>query len=583
MSFLHDSEPKLIYFFNSIEEYVSQRKYIERIPDIISQGLNVFLKYPNAKSVSLFMLKENTLEFELRSTLPSSSKDCHKEKFTMLIEEGYIGKVLELGEVQAIDGLNDAECRCVLIPLAVSWGIIGIVQLEIEEGYDYSEPLLNRLTGLLAGLFASALENSMLFKNLGTAKAVLEQKVTARTMDLAQSQREMKAILDSVHTGIIVYEVATKNIVRINPVAIALIGDRQENLLGNRVTNFLEEAEYNSDSINYDITKNYESVLTNARSEKIPIIRTSSYVNLGTEKYRIECFLDITEQKNIEEELKKVNEYLEMKVEERTLDLQLLIKKLKDEIEEHSKAQIELKRMLDKEKELNEMKTRFVSMVSHEFRTPLTVIRSAAQMMNKFRATLSEEENIEYINRIVKTVDTLTDLIENVLFIGKQSVSDSSLESPNDINLIDFTENLINEFKLTLLKPREIIFTTIGFSNQITTSDKLLRLILVNLISNAAKYSSPETVIEVKLYLNESSFTYMVRDYGIGIPEEEQQEIFSLFYRANNVGKVFGTGIGLPVVMNSIQMLNGTINLESKINHGTSITVTIPHLKNKGN
>jgi len=583
MFLLPDNNPKLTYFFNSIEEYVAQKKYIERIHDIISQGLKVFLNYPYAKSTSLFMLKDNSLEFEIRSSIPQSIKEIHKKWFIKLVEDGSVGQALQHGEVIPILGNKHSDYRCVLIPLVVSWGIIGLVIVEVDERYDYSEPMLNRLTGLLGGLFASTLENAMLFKNLGTAKAILEQKVTARTMDLAQSQRELKAILDSVQTGIIICDVSSRNIVRANPVALSLINVSLEKILGHSITDYLDEYNYEKQISNQDITKNYESVLKNSNSELIPIIRTSSYVNLGSDKYRIECFLDITDRKKFEEELKKVNEFLEMKIEERTLDLQLIVKKLKDEIEEHGKVQIELKKMLDKEKELNEMKTRFVSMVSHEFRTPLTVIRSAAQMMNKFRATLSDSENLEYINRIVKTVDILTDLIENVLFIGKQSADEVIIEDTNLINLIDFTENIINEFKLTLLKPREIIFTTIGFSNQLFTSNKLLRLILVNLLSNAAKYSSSEIVIDVKLYLNEGSFTYMVRDYGIGIPEEEQEKIFSLFYRASNVGKVSGTGIGLPVVMNSIQMLKGSVNLESKVNHGTTFIVTIPHLIAKEN
>lgn len=272
-----------------------------------------------------------------------------------------------------------------------------------------------------------------------------------------------------------------------------------------------------------------------------------------------------------------MNETLELKVQERTLDLQILVKKLKDEIEQHNKVQQELKFMLDKEKELNQMKTRFVSMVSHEFRTPLTVIRSAAQMIRKYHDSLTKEEKIDYLNRILGTVDNLTDLIENVLFIGKEKENKTEIDAKEKIDLIRFTENLINEFESTLLYRREINFSTIGYRDKVETNERYLRLILMNLLSNAAKYSSRDTPIELKLYFNDDNYTYQVTDYGIGIPEDEQEKIFELFYRAENVGKISGSGIGLQVVLNSLQKLNGNLDLSSKLNKGTTFTVTIPY------
>jgi signal transduction histidine kinase len=115
-------------------------------------------------------------------------------------------------------------------------------------------------------------------------------------------------------------------------------------------------------------------------------------------------------------------------------------------------VQKELKIMLDKEKELGQMKTRFVSMVSHEFRTPLTIVRSAAQMLGKYKDSLSEEEKHEYLSRIMKTVDNLTDLIENMLFISKEKDKIVEADNIEQIDLIQFTENLINEFQTTLLQ-----------------------------------------------------------------------------------------------------------------------------------
>lgn len=568
------------YYFEQIEKYVASKEYIGRISEVIQQGMQIFAKYPNAKAVSLFTLKENSPEFEFRAARPSSQKEEHILLFDKLTEIGIVGTALGTGEI-TIDYIPDSKSEAVvLVPLIASWGVIGLIVIEIETyaGFDNASNLANRLTAMLAGLFAGSIENSTLFKNLNTAKTVLEQKIASRTMDLTQSRRELNAILDSVQAGILVYDVGSKSIKKVNPVAINLIDSSADDILGKPISDFLQEVDSPEQMSSPESQRNFESSLKSSTGKIIPIIRTTSYVNLGTTKHRVDCFLDITEQKKFEEELRKYNEMLELKVEERTFDLQILVQRLKDEIQEHSKAQKELKIMLNKEKELSEMKTRFVSMVSHEFRTPLTVIRSAAQMLVKFKNSLPENEKEDYLNRVVRTVDILTDLIENVLFIGRQ---ESHNEQPptSQVDLVAFTENIISEFKMTLLKKREVSFDYAGTSSDLLVNEKLLRLILVNLISNAAKYSPPESPIEVKLYFDSENFVYKVRDFGIGIPEEEQQKIFSLFYRADNVGGAAGTGIGLSVVLNSIQSLNGKIDLASKVGEGTTFTVTIPSLK----
>jgi len=454
--------------------------------------------------------------------------------------------------------------------------VLGLVLLNTTDA-SLLNTELKVSTQLFARILSSNIENILLQQNLKATTSVLEQKVAAKTMDLAQSRRELKAIFDAVQTGIIIHDWDTFKITKINPVALDLIKIEENKIIGRHIFEFLEQIDYNSKKFSSETNYNFESYLINIEGEKIPIIRTTSFVNLGTLKQRIDCFIDITELKKYQDELKKMNETLELKVQERTLDLQILVKKLKDEIEQHNKVQQELKFMLDKEKELNQMKTRFVSMVSHEFRTPLTVIRSAAQMIRKYHDSLTKEEKIDYLNRILGTVDNLTDLIENVLFIGKEKENKTEIDAKEKIDLIRFTENLINEFESTLLYRREINFSTIGYRDKVETNERYLRLILMNLLSNAAKYSSRDTPIELKLYFNDDNYTYQVTDYGIGIPEDEQEKIFELFYRAENVGKISGSGIGLQVVLNSLQKLNGNLDLSSKLNKGTTFTVTIPY------
>jgi signal transduction histidine kinase len=562
-------------YYEAIQEYIANDKFLNRLPEVLRQGLNVFLKFPNTQSAAIFLLRDGSFDFELQSCYPEKSEVEIKELFNYYVHLGTIGEALATGNI-ATGSFENNGISSISVPLVASWGVLGLVLLNTTDA-SLLNTELKVSTQLFARILSSNIENILLQQNLKATTSVLEQKVAAKTMDLAQSRRELKAIFDAVQTGIIIHDWDTFKITKINPVALDLIKIEENKIIGRHIFEFLEQIDYNSKKFSSETNYNFESYLINIEGEKIPIIRTTSFVNLGTLKQRIDCFIDITELKKYQDELKKMNETLELKVQERTLDLQILVKKLKDEIEQHNKVQQELKFMLDKEKELNQMKTRFVSMVSHEFRTPLTVIRSAAQMIRKYHDSLTKEEKIDYLNRILGTVDNLTDLIENVLFIGKEKENKTEIDAKEKIDLIRFTENLINEFESTLLYRREINFSTIGYRDKVETNERYLRLILMNLLSNAAKYSSRDTPIELKLYFNDDNYTYQVTDYGIGIPEDEQEKIFELFYRAENVGKISGSGIGLQVVLNSLQKLNGNLDLSSKLNKGTTFTVTIPY------
>lgn len=563
-------------YFDAIQEFLEENRNFKRLPEILKNGLNVLIKFPNSVSAAVYLVKNESIEWELSSYLPDTEKNNIETIFSSCVQNGIIRDALANGSIaygsSSFDGLIT-----IAVPLIASFGVIGISLINTTENTQVTTDL-KIVSTLFAKVISASLENVLLQQKLHATKSSLEQMVATKTMDLAQSRRELNAIFDAVQTGIILHDWDTFEILKINPVAQDLIKLDEKEILGQRIYNFLEKIDYNDPDFSSETYKNFESYLINANNEKIPIIRTLSFVSIGSTKKRIDCFIDITQLKQYQEELRQINQTLELKVEERTQDLQILVKRLKDEIEQHSKVQKELKIMLDKEKELGQMKTRFVSMVSHEFRTPLTVVRSAAQMLGKYKDSLSEQEKDEYLSRIIKTVDNLTDLIENMLFISKEKDKIVETDNIEEIDLIQFTENLINEFQTTLLHRREFFFINIGHKDTVNTNGKLLRLILLNLFSNAAKYSTPDTPIEVKLYFNEDNFAYAVRDYGIGIPDDEQEKIFDLFYRADNVGKISGSGIGLQVVLNAIKMLKGKLDFTSQINKGTTFTVTIPYI-----
>ena len=245
----------------------------------------------------------------------------------------------------------------------------------------------------------------------------------------------------------------------------------------------------------------FESELTNKRGVVIPIIRTITQLNIGNKILNIESFVDISELKTYQRALSEANETLELKVKERTEDLQLLIHKLKIEIAERERAESELRRLYEKEKELSELKSRFVSMVSHEFRTPLTIIRSSAQMIQKFSSKISESEKYSYFDRIVRTVDYLTGLIENVIFIGKSDAQKLDIKYTL-FNINDFLDKLVKDIQQTLELQRKFFIKKNNDINFIRSDERILWLIMNNLVSNSVKYSNAESEIIIKIEKN---------------------------------------------------------------------------------
>ena len=563
-------------YYNALDYYIVQRRSSDNLSEIINHGLSVFLQLPNSKSATLFLLNDNTFEFEFRATLPISEKDELEQYFNCLIEERVIGEALETSEIIQGSSPNvDLPQSYILIPLVVSGSIYGIILTLHERPIE--EKLLLSMVSIHAGLFASSLDNISLANELKKTKTTLEQKVAARTMSLTQSKRELQAILDSVQAGILIIDPVNNTIVNVNPIASYIIGESTEKIVGKNISLFFPN--YNFDEHQHDeklkFSRNFESTITSINGTLVPILRTCSNIIISEQKFRIESFFDITQRKKAELELKQTNEMLEQKVQERTLDLQVLVTKLQEEVIERQKVENEIRRMLEKEQELNELKTRFISMVSHEFRTPLTIISSSSQFIESYREQLSSFELDDLIRTIIKSVNQMKDLLENILLIGK---ADSQLleYNPHKVNVPELCKSILSEINLTLSNSRDIRLTIDCETEFAFSDEKLLRHILFNLLSNALKYSKNDKPVDFSISCREYFFQFIVKDYGIGIPKEEQVKIFDVFHRAKNVGAISGTGLGMSIVMRCLELLNGTIKVDSKLNIGSTFTVNVP-------
>ncbi|MBW4443720.1 MAG: response regulator [Plectolyngbya sp. WJT66-NPBG17] len=244
------------------------------------------------------------------------------------------------------------------------------------------------------------------------------------------------------------------------------------------------------------------------------------------------------------------------------------------------KAEALIQAALEKEKEINELKSRFVSVVSHEFRNPLNTILFSTELLQRYGTQITDQKKEIYLGRIQGSVKRMNELLSDVLTVGETEAGKLQF-SPHPIDVARFCKELVDEFHLTGKRKSPIAFSF----RQTCTSDsaplpwvdeRLLRHILTNLLSNAVKYSPSGDPIEFKLNLSDRSAIFRIQDHGIGIPKADQVSLFQSFHRASNVKAIPGTGLGLSIVKQCVDLHGGTITVESDENEGTLFTVTLP-------
>jgi signal transduction histidine kinase len=230
---------------------------------------------------------------------------------------------------------------------------------------------------------------------------------------------------------------------------------------------------------------------------------------------------------------------------------------------------------LERERELNELKSSFIGMVSHEFRTPLSVIRTATELLKITSQDFTNPKCEKWFEQIQSANDQLLYLINDVLTLSQVQSGELNCQ-PDYFDLENFCLELTETLKQSIGNQHTIIFTAQGELNHAFTDINLVRYIFTNLLSNAIKYSPQGGNIQFDIISQSSTVTFRIHDSGIGIPEQEQHRLFESFYRGSNVGNVSGTGLGLVIVKRCIDALQGEIEIDSTVNIGTTIVVKLP-------
>jgi len=228
---------------------------------------------------------------------------------------------------------------------------------------------------------------------------------------------------------------------------------------------------------------------------------------------------------------------------------------------------------LEKEKELGELKSRFVSMASHEFRTPLSTILTSAYLLSKYITTEEQSKRDKHLERIISSVNTLTDILNDFLSLGKMEEG-KILARPSSFNIRELITGIVNEMVPIEKKGQTIQYDHNG--EEMVILDKgLLKQIVSNLLSNAIKFSSDETQIEVKTVHHADALELRVKDYGMGISKGDQKHLFERFFRGANAMNIQGTGLGLHIVARYAELMNGNVTCKSELEKGSEFIVTL--------
>ena len=286
-------------------------------------------------------------------------------------------------------------------------------------------------------------------------------------------------------------------------------------------------------------------------------------------------FRDISARKQFEKELEDYRFHLEELIKLRTTELEEVNARLHQEIQKQKDAEKKVKEALVKEKEFSELKSKFISITSHEFRTPLSIIFSSTELLQRYGRKWDEEKYVEQIERVKLNIHYLTEIMDDILTISRVDSGKTKLKL-TETNLEKLCLSLIEDINLLLTNKHKLEFKYNLKEKYFKLDERLLKYILLNLLSNAVKYSVYGGKMGFTIDKTESHLIFEVIDQGIGIPEKDQSYLFEPFHRGDNVGEIPGTGLGMSIIKRSVDMHNGSMTFESKTNVGTKFIVKIP-------
>ncbi|WP_345235914.1 PAS domain-containing sensor histidine kinase [Hymenobacter saemangeumensis] len=506
--------------------------------------------------------------------------DLSERRFTQVNPAG-----VQLLGYASEEALLAGSGRALSVPAWSGADWLGLCEQVRREGRRAVEAQVQRQDG---GSFWGRMELTY-FEAEGHPSLLLrlseQNRLQQAERELAHSVRRFEAVFTNATIGIIVCD-RPGTIVSANQHAMQLFGYQPQELIGQRIEVLVPRSlsrerheklreSFNAQPAVRNMGHNRDLLAQRRDGSEFPVEISLSYFHIDDELYVVSYILDITFKKEAERELidqrqrvERLNAELEQKVADRTHALMNTLEQLEQRSHELTQA-------LAAEQELGELKSRFVSMASHEFRTPLTAVLTSATLIEKYPGAEQQDKRLKHLQRIRASVNHLNDILEEFLSVGR--IEEGKIEArPSSLDLGTLLDETVADVQ-GMLKAGQRIERQLACPGPVRLDPSLLRKILVNLLSNAIKYSGENAVVRVQADCAGGRLTLLVQDQGVGISREDQEHLFERFFRARNVTNVPGTGLGLYIIAKYLELMDGSIALHSELNQGTTVTITIPY------
>ena len=532
-------------FMEALMRFPSTRMTDEPLAKTIADGLEIFRLFPQAQTVSIFWLDQESFEFRYGASRPEANKVRMEEQFARLVEAGAIAAALESvrgGEPGSYQALEEGRRVFLIYPLVVPTGILGMVLVELSCRSDTIPPQEARFSGLGVQQLAHLLYNKILFQKMNNQKGVMDQKVALRTQDLEKNRRELRSILDSINAGVVIVDTKNYRILEVNQTAMEIIGLSKEEIIGSFCHQYmcvLEKGRCPVIDFSQPI-QNAEQVLIKGNRQTVPIIKKVSPIFWGGRKCLMESFIDITELKFLEEQFHQ------------SLKLEAI--------------------------------ARMAGGVAHDFNNLLMAIMGYSDLILMNPPT-GETGVVRQVREIKKAAQRAADLTQQLLALNRKQVAEPKVLDLNTI-IIDL-EKILSR----LMKEEVELVTVLDPTLANICGDRgQMEQVIVNLAINArdAMPEGGKLIIETtNVAIGQTSprrYPVMpvgnyallaVSDNGKGMDPETKSHVFEPFFTTKDWGK--GPGMGLSTVYGIVRQSGGFIWVYSEVGKGTTFKIYFPH------
>lgn len=543
-----------IEILRQIDRAILSAHSLENIAQVMLDYLQVLLPYTEAEL--LLLTPDQSVLFPFVRHLPPGPPVIQHEPDTIAMSlmqtpanEWFdrVYQVDDLAHLEGRSGLNEQVYQqgvrsFVSVPLANQQSPVGCLNVYSTEPFAFTEEHVDILREASV-LLAIAIFQTRLNDQIQKYAAHLEVRVAESTAELRELQERATAIFQHTSDAIILAS-ADGYITSTNPAFNSLFGYTTEQAVGCSLNDLIRPLERGAlheavaAAMHGAQRQRFESMLLRADDSGfsadvvcLPLI--------DPESNQVQIVLsvrDISERKRMEEDLREA---------------------------------------LQRERELHELKIRFVTMVSHEFRTPLTMIRTASDLLKRYSQHLSDDKKMEHLLTIQRQVHILNDFMDDILTVGRAEAIGLPFH-PTSFDINVFCRDLMSELREHIKDSHRISYTFTGEERTVVMDKKLLRQMIWNLMSNSIKYSAIGTAVTLEVVCDPDQLLMTIKDRGIGIPEEDQKHLFEIFHRSRNVGTTQGTGLGLAIVRHAVDSHRGDIQFQSKPGQGTVFIITLP-------